>query len=210
VSVPAPVRFAAEAVFLVAVGLALAAADLDLVPFALVMSVTWLVVASGERLLSRTVVAVPSAPRREAAETVPPVENTPEERPELRRQERETTSAETPVSEPEPEREPEPVARPQAQPEPERESQPEEEPEEEPEEQVVALPQTASRRPDGWNLWDLERRARQRSGRDRLRDEEWNALFVSLRDFASPDGTLPAEFDELVEESFGELISRRA
>jgi hypothetical protein len=210
VSVPAPARFAAETVFLVAVGLALAAADLDLVPFALVMSVTWLVVASGERLLSRTGVAAASAPRLEAAQALPPVGITPEERPELRPRERETTPAETPVSEPEPEpgrgSKPEPFARTQTQPEPEREPQPEEEPEEE----VVALPETASRRPDGWNLWDLERRARQRSGRDRLRDEEWNALFVSLRDFASPDGTLPAEFDELVEESFGELISRRA
>jgi hypothetical protein len=208
VSVPAPVRFAAEALFLVAVGLALAAADLDLLPFALVMSVTWLVVASGERVLSRTGVAVAPAPRREPAEARPPIENTPEERPEPRRPEREITTAEAAVSEPEPERgsDPEPVARLQAQPEPEREP----EPDEEPQEQVVPLPQTASRRPDGWNLWDLERRARQRSGRDRLRDEEWNALFVSLRDFASPDGTLPAEFDELVEESFGELISRRA
>jgi hypothetical protein len=56
-----------------------------------------------------------------------------------------------------------------------------------------------------WNLWDLERRARERAG-DAQRDEEWSALFTHLRVFANTDGTLPKEFDELVRESFGELI----
>jgi hypothetical protein len=56
-----------------------------------------------------------------------------------------------------------------------------------------------------WNLWDLERRARERAG-DPARDEEWTALFVHLREFASPDGVLPTEFDDLVRESFAELI----
>jgi hypothetical protein len=37
-----------------------------------------------------------------------------------------------------------------------------------------------------------------------------NALLVSLRDFAQPDGALPGEFAELIEESLVELISRRA
>jgi hypothetical protein len=56
-----------------------------------------------------------------------------------------------------------------------------------------------------WNLWDLERRAREQAG-DALRDEEWSALFTHLRVFANTDGTLPKEFDGLVRESFGELI----
>ena len=56
-----------------------------------------------------------------------------------------------------------------------------------------------------WNLWDLERRAREQSG-DAMRDEEWTALFVHLREFASADGVLPKEFDGLVRESFAELI----
>jgi hypothetical protein len=56
-----------------------------------------------------------------------------------------------------------------------------------------------------WNLWDLERRAREQSG-NALRDEEWSALFTHLRVFANTDGVLPKEFDELVRESFGELI----
>jgi len=56
-----------------------------------------------------------------------------------------------------------------------------------------------------WNLWDLERRARELAG-DALRDEEWTALFVHLREFANADGVLPKEFDDLVRESFAELI----
>ena len=56
-----------------------------------------------------------------------------------------------------------------------------------------------------WNLWDLERRARGQAG-NAPRDEEWSALFTHLRVFANTDGVLPKEFDELVRESFGELI----
>jgi hypothetical protein len=56
-----------------------------------------------------------------------------------------------------------------------------------------------------WNLWDLERRAREQAG-NAPRDEEWSALFTHLRVFANTDGMLPKEFDELVRESFGELI----
>jgi hypothetical protein len=56
-----------------------------------------------------------------------------------------------------------------------------------------------------WNIWDLEQRARQRSG-DASRDEEWAAIFLHLRQFANADGVLPMQFDELVRESFSELI----
>jgi hypothetical protein len=56
-----------------------------------------------------------------------------------------------------------------------------------------------------WNLWDLERRAREKAG-NAPQDEEWSALFTHLRVFANTDGVLPKEFDELVRESFGELI----
>jgi hypothetical protein len=56
-----------------------------------------------------------------------------------------------------------------------------------------------------WNLWDLERRAREEAG-NAPRDEEWLALFTHLRVFANADGVLPKEFDELVRTSFGELI----
>ncbi|MEK6273875.1 MAG: hypothetical protein AABM30_00890 [Actinomycetota bacterium] len=56
-----------------------------------------------------------------------------------------------------------------------------------------------------WNIWDLERRAREQAG-DPLRDEEWAALFMHLRQFANADGVLPMQFDDLVRESFSELI----
>ena len=59
--------------------------------------------------------------------------------------------------------------------------------------------------PREWNLWDLERRARD-AARERDRDEEWTALFVHLRQYANAEGLLPVEFDDLVRESFGELI----
>jgi hypothetical protein len=56
-----------------------------------------------------------------------------------------------------------------------------------------------------WNIWDLQRRAREQAG-DAPRDEEWSALFTHLRSYANADGLLPKEFDDLVRESFGELI----
>jgi hypothetical protein len=56
-----------------------------------------------------------------------------------------------------------------------------------------------------WNIWELERLARQEAG-DVPRDEEWSALFTHLRPFANADGVLPKEFDHLVRESFGQLI----
>jgi hypothetical protein len=56
-----------------------------------------------------------------------------------------------------------------------------------------------------WNIWDLERRAREQAG-DAARDQEWAALFMHLRQFANADGVLPAQFDGLVRESFSGLI----
>ncbi len=66
-------------------------------------------------------------------------------------------------------------------------------------------PPTPPPTPREWNLWDLERRAREQAG-EAARDEEWTALFVHLREFANADGVLPMEFDNLVRESFAELI----
>lgn len=58
-------------------------------------------------------------------------------------------------------------------------------------------------RPQEWNLWELERRARAHNGPDV--PQEWAALFRSLREFAYSDGRLPTKFDALVRESFPEL-----
>jgi outer membrane biosynthesis protein TonB len=72
--------------------------------------------------------------------------------------------------------------------------------------EVVDLRMRATMQPRRWNLWDLERRARDELPRDPIRYEEWSYLFVHLRQFATPDGSLPTEFDGLVRESFGELL----
>jgi outer membrane biosynthesis protein TonB len=212
VSLPSPFRFAVEAVLLVAVGVALAAADLGLFPFVLLMGAAWILVATGERMLSRPdesepVVWQPVPARREEPA---PVRGDRKPMPELQRPEPERRAAEPDQPEvskqdkPKPEREPALEVVPEPEPE-----EPEPEPEE-PEVPVVELPQAAHRRPEGWNLWDLERRAHELAGRDPIQDEEWSALFVSLRGYARPDGTLPHEFDVLVKESFGELTSRQA
>jgi outer membrane biosynthesis protein TonB len=216
-SLPAPFRFALEAAVLVAVGVALAAAELALLPFVLLMGAAWILVATGERVLSRPpddgVPAVwqPPPERREDAATVWHVPKPTSEAP--RRPEPEPQPAEqfergtSQEQEQEPEPEPEPERALEVVPDPQPEPEPEQEEYAEP---IVELPQAAHRRPEGWNLWDLEQRAHQLSGRDPSRDEEWSALFFSLRDFARPDGTLPHEFDALVAESFGELTSRRS
>jgi hypothetical protein len=222
VSFSAPVRFALEAAVLVAVALALVAGDLELLPFVLVMGAAWVLVATAERMLAGPQAALPRARRRSAEDTShglpvrrardlqPRPEAAPQPAREAAPAEREPEAEPEVEVEVEPEREPGPHRPLEAVPGPEPEPEPETVPVKDEVEAVVELPQSAHRRPDGWNLWDLEQRAHARAGEDLLRDEEWNALLVSLRDFAQPDGTLPGEFDELVEESFVELISRRA
>jgi hypothetical protein len=59
--------------------------------------------------------------------------------------------------------------------------------------------------PREWNIWELQHLVRERP--DDERNEEWSALIASLRDFARVDGTLPGEFDQLVRDSFGELLA---
>jgi outer membrane biosynthesis protein TonB len=72
---------------------------------------------------------------------------------------------------------------------------------------VVDLRRRAGQ-PREWNLWDLERIAREEAKRDPRRAEEWSYLFLHLRRFATADGVLPTEFDGLVRESFGGLLDR--
>lgn len=104
----------------------------------------------------------------------------------------EPQTAPPPPPDPEPEPEPAPVA---AEPPP---------PPQPPPAPVVEQPAPPPA-PREWNLWDLERQARVHAG-DAARSEEWTALFVYLREYASTEGLLPKEFDGLVRESFAELI----
>ncbi|MGZ4397067.1 MAG: hypothetical protein ACXVZ1_01495 [Gaiellaceae bacterium] len=55
-----------------------------------------------------------------------------------------------------------------------------------------------------WNVWALERLATERLSKEG--DYERSMLIVYLRDFASSDGTLPPEFNGLVESAFPDLI----
>src|SRR3954454_17447609 len=86
-----------------------------------------------------------------------------------------------------------------AEPEPEPEPEPDPEPEPEPEPEPVA---TLPSEPRRWNLWDLESALRASGSTG----EEREYLVLYLRDYADADGLLPVDFDELVRESFGELL----
>ena len=108
-------------------------------------------------------------------------------------------------AEPEPKPELEPVAA-EADPEPELVAV-EREPQTEP---LAAEPELVEREPTAaraWNIWELDNLARDASEEQR---EELSYLLVYLRDFASPEGVLPTDFDALVRESFGDLLAAGA
>jgi hypothetical protein len=60
--------------------------------------------------------------------------------------------------------------------------------------------------PREWNLWELERAAREHAGDDVARDEERSYLLMYLREFAGPDGMLPSDFDGLIRDAFGDVL----
>jgi len=64
----------------------------------------------------------------------------------------------------------------------------------------------ATETPREWNLWELERVARDHTTEDVAKNEERAYLLIYLREFAGPDGTLPADFDGLVRDAFGDLL----
>jgi type IV secretory pathway VirB10-like protein len=88
---------------------------------------------------------------------------------------------------------PPPAPPPKAEPEPEPEPEP-----------VAYLPVGEEARE--WNLWELERAARDNAGDDVARNEERAYLLMYLREFAGSDGTLPSDFDGLVRDAFGDLL----
>ena len=55
-------------------------------------------------------------------------------------------------------------------------------------------------------MWQLERMLAASEKHDPERDYERSLLLVYLREFADSDGQLPPEFDELANESFGDLV----
>src|SRR5207253_11370845 len=98
----------------------------------------------------------------------------------------------------------EPVGEPVPIPVPVAAREPEPEPEAEPE--TEAEPEPVAGGPHRWNLWNLERVAREQAADN----EEVSYLLMYLREFASADGLLPADFDVLVRESFGDLLAAGA
>ena len=105
-----------------------------------------------------------------------------------------------PVPEPEPTPEPE-------EPVPQLEVVPAPAPvREEPDDAVAYLQPRVDGAPREWNVWDLERIAREIEGRDVTRDQELAYLLVELRQFANAEGRLPESFDPVVRESFGDSL----
>ena len=111
----------------------------------------------------------------------------------------------------EPERQPEPEPEPSAEsarivavPTPPPEPQPARDPEPEAARVVAFIP--ANDGPREWNLWELERAARDHATDDIVRNEERSYLLMYLREFAGPDGVLPTDFDGLVRDAFGDVL----
>jgi outer membrane biosynthesis protein TonB len=229
-------RFAAEAIFLVAVAALVVIADFQWPAIILAMALAWVLVSAIEWSISRRATAAraqPPAPESErpgdaelpqhvhvlavAEPPAPELVPVPAPEPTL-------TPIPTPVLTPEPEPEPEPVALVTGAPEPEPEAEEAEparpqlasvpEPPAVPEPVAAAEPMqpaaiplvSRDARPREWNLWELERLARAGGGHNRVVDEERNYLLMYLREFANADGALPVDFDGLVRDSFGDLI----
>jgi hypothetical protein len=190
---PAP-RFFVWAALLVGVAAAAGVAGLSAWIIAGTEFVAWLVVAMSERTLSGPWI-VPSG-------TVDLDRGVQADRVEARPQVEEAVVGESPVAE----RPPEPITPPTEREEPSAPA-------------LVAVPAppppppVAESRPPApvtgptgtrWNVWTLERIAQEQTPDN----DELGFLIVYLRDFAGADGLLPAGFDSLVRESFGELLPR--
>jgi hypothetical protein len=206
-------RFLVEAGFIIAVAVIAGIERLSTWWIIAVVAGAWLIVAAVEiavwarNVVARQPQAVDEPADLEPAPTPayasrPPVVVRPQ--PSVEAREAEPGSETEREPEPEPTREPEPpriVAVPALPAEPEAEPEPEAE---EPERVVAFLPANDS--PREWNLWELERAARDHGGDDVARNEERSYLLMYLREFAGPDGILPADFDALVRESFGDVL----
>jgi hypothetical protein len=170
-------RFLIEAGFIIAVAVVAGIERLGTWAIIGVVAAAWIVVALVEMALWLRHAAV----RSPAPEPEPPAPQPVVVRPE-------------PVPTPQPPL----IAAPPPPPEPEREPEPEPEP------TVAYL--SPSDAPREWNLWDLERLTRDHASDDVARNEERAYLLMYLREFAGPDGTLPADFDGLVRDAFGDLV----
>ena len=198
-------RFIVEAGFIIAVAVIAGIERLSTWWIIAVVAGAWLIVAAVEiAVWARNVAAQQPQAVDEPADLEPAPTHEHGSRPPV--VVRPQSSVEAPEVEPQPEQTREPerpriVAVPALPPEPE----PELEAEPEEPDRVVAFP-PANDSPREWNLWELERAARDHGGDDVARNEERSYLLMYLREFAGPDGILPADFDALVRESFGDVL----
>jgi type IV secretory pathway VirB10-like protein len=183
-------RFLIEAGFIVAVAVVAGVADLSTWAIIGAVAAAWILVALVEMAVwarhasrRKTVGPTPAAEPPVLAERKP-MDVVP--------QSREAPPAPKIAAAPPP---PEPEPAPE---EPEPETTPGPEPE------VAYLP--AAEAPREWNLWELERVARDNATDDVAKNEERAYLLMYLREFAGPDGMLPADFDGLVRDAFGDLL----
>ena len=58
-----------------------------------------------------------------------------------------------------------------------------------------------------WNLMVLERLVNDRAEEFPERRDEWSSYLYFLREYAEPDGRVPASFDWLIQETFSELVA---
>jgi outer membrane biosynthesis protein TonB len=178
---PGP-RFVAEAIAIVLAAVITGALHLAWWEIGAVVLIVLVAAVLTESWLSRP----PAAPRpARAPAPPPPVVEEPEVAPHVRVLREHIPPPALPEPEPEPEPVPVAVAPPPPPPEPE--------PEPEPDPVVARGP---------WNVWELERALRESGDTD----QERAFLLHYLRDYAGPDGALPPEFDDLVQESFGPLL----
>jgi outer membrane biosynthesis protein TonB len=214
-------RFIALAAFLITVALALWLAELRPLFVGIVMAVAllaaWLVEWLAWRGERAPVPGVPATPPAVPAPPESPAPEAPAPKPRWQPEEAAPVASEPPQLapvEPQPPPPPREPLRPMPSPPPEPAPPPTPAPPPaavappEAGAAVVPLPWRLSVHAQEWNLWDLERVAREDTRRDPERRAEFSALFLHLRQFATADGTLPPEFDPLVRESFGGLLER--
>jgi hypothetical protein len=114
---------------------------------------------------------------------------------ELAARQRELEERDAPEPEPEP---PEPAPEPEPEPPP---VPAEPTPAPEPVEAAPAVPSSGR-----WNLQDLVRLFEENSDASTEQAEEWRTYLFFLRGHAAADGSLPAQFDGLVNDVFGDLL----
>jgi hypothetical protein len=213
----ARIRFVLEAGFIVVVAAVCWAAHLTWRGIVPAMAAAWLLVTLVERSLTqdgsllrrgRTSAAPEPAGAVEPSVPDPPVHVTLLE-PEPAAEHPPTPmppDPEPPAPEPAPPV-PEPDTPEPEEPVPQLEVVPDPEPEPEPDPvAAVAYLPTRDGAPREWNVWELERIARETEGRDRVRDQELAFLLIELRQFADADGRLADSFDPVVRETFRELL----